>query len=195
MVIFCNLQQVKMPHTEDIYYYVMGQQLFAYNSLYNAGLSTMSIMTALDYWNKYYAVANNFSESTYALYSHTIDEMLVNCRFNNMPCSENDFEAYYSMGAGNCYKFNSGKYLNGSNYSPLKRISTPGRRNAFTLELYSGQPDIYYDLIRTSGVVVFIQNSSYSPITNAEGVFLANGYETDIVVRQVRVNEKIIITF
>jgi hypothetical protein len=186
MIIFCNLQQVKMPHTPEVYSYVMSQQAFAHTSLYTMGLTTMSTMTAIDYWNKYFGLQMNFNESIYAYYSHTIDEMLVNCRFNNMPCTQNDFESYYSMGAGNCYKFNSGKYLNGSSYSPLKRTSTPGRRNAFTLELYSGQPDIFYDLIQSTGIVIFIQNSSYSPITNAEGVFLANGYETDIVVRQVR---------
>jgi hypothetical protein len=176
---------VKMPHLDYVYDYVNSQQAFAFNNLYYSGLSTMSIMTALDYWNRYYAVTNNITESTFKYFIHTIDEMLVNCRFNNMPCTQNDFEAYYSMGAGNCFKFNSGKYLNESNYSPLKRASTPGRRNGLTLELYSGQPDIIYDLIRTTGIVVFIQNSSYSPLTNVEGVFLANGYETDILIRQV----------
>ena len=187
MVIFCNLQQIKMPHTEFVYSYILSQQEFIQYSLYNMSLTTMSIMVGLDYMNKYYAVQMNFNESMFAYYSHTIDEMLVNCRFNNIPCTQNDFESYYSLSGGNCYKFNSGKFFNGSSYSPLKRVSTPGRRNALTLELYSGQPDIYYDLIRSTGIVVFIQNSSYSPITNAEGVFLANGFETDILIRQVRV--------
>ena len=184
-----------MPHIPEVYSYITSQHAFASIYLYYAGLSTMSIMTALDYWNKLTAVEMNFTESTYSFFSHTIDGMLVNCRFNNMPCTQNDFESYYSFGSGNCYKFNSGKYLNGSSYSPLKRTSTPGRRNALTLELYSGQPDIFYDLIQSTGVVVFIQNSSYSPITNAEGVFLANGYETDIVVRQVRVKKKFLNAF
>ena len=174
---------VKMPNIA--FDYVQSQREFAFNSLYYEGISTMSIMAAIDYWNRYYAVSNNITDSTFDLFIHTIDEMLVNCRFNNMPCTQNDFESYFTFTSGNCFKFNSGKYLNGSNYSPLKRASTPGRRNGFTLELYSGQPDIFYDLIRTTGVVVYIQNSSYSPLTNVEGVFLANGYETDIVVTQV----------
>ena len=190
MVIFCNLEQVKVPRTPYFAAYIAAQHEFVNSSLYNTSLSTMSIMVAVDYWNKYFGIVSNFSASEYTLYSHTIDEMLVNCRFNNIPCTQNDFEAYYSMGAGNCYKFNSGKYLNGSSYSPLKRVSTPGRRNALTLELYSGKPDIFYDLIRSTGIVVFIQNSSYSPLTNVEGVFLANGFETDILIKQVRVREK-----
>jgi hypothetical protein len=188
MVIFCNLQQVKIPKTAEMTSYIQTQHDMVNMSLLN--LTTMSIMVGLDYWNKLSALQLNFNESTYSSYSHSIDEMLVNCRFNNMPCTKNDFESYYSFGAGNCYKFNSGKFFNGSSYSPLKRASTPGRRNALTLELYSGQPDIFYDLIQSTGIVVFIQNSSYSPITNAEGVFLANGYETDILIRQVRVRDK-----
>ena len=189
MVIFCNLEQVKVPRTPYFAAYIAAQHDFVNSSLYNLSLSTMSIMVAVDYWNKYFGIVSNFSAGEYTLYSHTIDEMLVNCRFNNIPCTQDDFEAYYSMGAGNCYKFNSGKYLNGSSYSPLKRVSTPGRRNALTLELYSGKPDIFYDLIRSTGIVVFIQNSSYSPLTNVEGVFLANGFETDILIKQVRFRE------
>jgi len=39
---------------------------------------------------------------------HDIQDILINCIFNNEPCSSNDFTWSYDQSYGNCYTFNSG---------------------------------------------------------------------------------------
>lgn len=72
----------------------------------------------------------------------------------------------------------------------MKRTSVPGRRNGLKLEFYTGKLTLYYDFIRSSGIQIFIHNSSYTPLTDIEGVGLANGVETDIIIKQVHLIEE-----
>lgn len=182
------MQQVKLPHADYIDGYIRTQLGLVFTSL-ALNLTTMSIMTQLDYLNKYTAYEMNFTVDQYYFYSHNIDEMLINCYYNNKPCSAKDFKYSYSMSSGSCYTFNSGKFDNGTTYD-LKKSTTPGRRNGLSLELYSGnfsKQTWQYDFIRSTGIQLYILNSSSYALTDAEGVFLPNGYETDISIQKVKV--------
>lgn len=183
---FCNMQTVKLPHDPGLIDDYVKKQLTFIDELLKANETTMSIMTSLDYLNKYTAYDLNFTSKEYYFYSHNIDEMLINCHFNNERCSREDFEFFYSMGSGSCYKFNSGKFNNGTTYE-LKKSTSPGRRNGLNLELYTGNVSVFYDLIRSTGIKLFIMNSTSYALTDTEGVLLANGYETDIVIQKVRI--------
>ncbi|RNA06509.1 amiloride-sensitive sodium channel subunit delta [Brachionus plicatilis] len=100
-----------------------------------------------------------------------IDEMLVNCQFNRFACTKNDFEYFMLAEFGNCYKFNSD-------------TKTPGKKNGLRLELYTGTLDKDLDLVKSSGIHLFIHNHSTVIFSESDSINLSNGFETDIVVSQ-----------
>ncbi|RNA37539.1 acid-sensing ion channel 1 isoform X2 [Brachionus plicatilis] len=112
-----------------------------------------------------------------------IEEMLINCRFNTLSCSKNDFEEIYLPSFGKCYKFNSGRSLNGSKVE-IKRVSVPGLFFGFRLELFIGSSDHELDLISSSGLRLFIHNSSTVPYANFDAIDLPVGHQTNIAVSQ-----------
>lgn len=58
----------------------------------------------------------------------TLQDMMLSCYFGSQPCSFSNFEYYYDLNYGNCYKFNTG--LNGFNQSvPLQQVITPGENS------------------------------------------------------------------
>lgn len=46
--------------------------------------------------------------------SFDLEEMLISCQFNANYCIASDFEEYWSIDYGRCYKFNSGKNNKGN---------------------------------------------------------------------------------
>lgn len=115
---------------------------------------------------------------------YNILHMFIDCRFNGIPCSVMDFEYFPTLSNGNCYKFNSGKdYM--KNSVQKRSISSPGYSNGLRLELYVGDPSEKYQLTRSSGIRLFIHNSSSIPLTEIEGISLSSGFETDIAIDQV----------
>ena len=119
--------------------------------------------------------------------SYSIDDMLINCQFNSIACSKNDFEYYYTNSYGNCYKFNSGLDWN-NNKIDIKSSTNPGRQNALNFILYTGKPNDEYLFQKSDGIILFIHNSTTIPLTQLEGISLSSGYETDIVINQVEFN-------
>ncbi|RNA06508.1 amiloride-sensitive sodium channel subunit gamma-like, partial [Brachionus plicatilis] len=110
-----------------------------------------------------------------------IDEMLVNCQFNRFVCTKDDFEYFMLPEFGNCYKFNSGKILSKEKILDTK---TPGKKNGLRLELYTGILDKDLDLVKSSGINLFIHNHSTVIFSESDSINLSNGFETDIVVSQ-----------
>lgn len=143
-------------------------------------------MKLVDYQFRYQGYLLNYTENiTSKTISYSLDQMLINCHFNGLACNSSDFEQFYSNNLGNCFQFNS-KYKKGVR-SEIRRTSIPGRRNALTLELYSGKMTLFFDMVRSSGIQMFVHNSSYTPLTDIEGIALATGFETDLVVKQVNI--------
>jgi hypothetical protein len=60
-----------------------------------------------------------------------IDEMLVSCRYNELPCSKKDFKLVVNEMYGNCYVFNSNMNILSSKY---------GSKYGLMLELFIGGP-------------------------------------------------------
>lgn len=126
----------------------------------------------------YFKFNNSLKES----HSYTIDQMLIECSFNVLPCNKEDFEHYISPIFGNCYKFNSGKNMDGKSMS--KRISSmTGPKYGLHLELFVGYPNIY-NFFRSSGAILFIHNSTHHPDETSEGMSLPTGFETDISIKE-----------
>ncbi|RNA07701.1 acid-sensing ion channel 2 [Brachionus plicatilis] len=115
--------------------------------------------------------------------SFSIDDMLLSCRFNNFKCTKNDFKIMFVAGLGNCYKFNL------ATKTGIEKTTIPGQKNGLMLELFSGYLNETYDLIRSSGMQLFIHNSSTIPFAEFDAINLPTGYETDIWISKQRVSK------
>lgn len=58
------------------------------------------------------AFTGNMNDSVRKTFGYDFKDMLLSCTFNLKNCTENDFDWYYDLYYGNCFKFNSGKNLN-----------------------------------------------------------------------------------
>lgn len=173
------------------------QKSFRYHSLMNHSTFNnllylkASILSSIDS-NKtslkllddfFFKIAYTFRQQRILL-SYTIDEMLINCRFNGITCTKNDFEHVYLPGYGNCYKFNSGKNLSGKSIEK-KRLSLPGKTKGLVLELFVGYESMLLDVFRTRGAIVFIQNSSTKYLSQENSIGLSTGFSFDISIQQL----------
>lgn len=51
---------------------------------------------------------SSLSNATRRSFGYRLEDMLLSCTYNLNPCTANDFEWYYDINFGNCYKFNGG---------------------------------------------------------------------------------------
>ncbi|RMZ98490.1 amiloride-sensitive sodium channel subunit delta, partial [Brachionus plicatilis] len=170
-VSFCNKNPLNLQKTQSkTLHYLDLIQAFNLAKVYN---NTFSLMKE-----------TNFIISIDIIdYSFDLDEMLINCELNGITCNKNDFEHFMLPEFGNCYKFNSGKNLLG-NKIEIQNSSIPGKQNGLRLELFTGFLDQDLDLIRSSGIHLFIHNHSTVIFNEFDSINLPNGFETDIVVSQ-----------
>jgi hypothetical protein len=189
VVTFCNKNILRANYSDVRLLTYINQLKFLYIETYlRAFTDALSVCYFFDYLKKYIPFKFNYTtEQKYAL-SYNIDDMLVNCRFNNIPCYASDFEHFYTTSYGNCYKFNSGRSLNGTQ-TQIQNSSSPGRRNALSMELFTGYPSMEFDLLPATGFQLFVHNASSTPLTEIQGISLPAGSSTDVVLSQVFINK------
>ena len=183
---------------------------------YASYLTIQSIMSYLEYGvstisRTYYETPTDFPKVTfcnvnphqtqYAFYStttfnstdeekkrigHYLEDILVECLFNNVACNATDFVWSFDEAYGNCYTFNAGRDSHG-NKIDLKRSSIVGPDFGLWLTFYV---NVYEEFLldgSTSflGAVLRIGNSSYSTFyANTIGILLTPGLQTNIVVER-----------
>lgn len=109
-VTICNLDPFVSDYSEDI----------IKNLLMNIGLSFSSLATLLKSDLKlvqYLLLLNahaTLNDTQKQLLGHPFEKMLISCNFNWKDCSIEDFEWYYDIIYGNCYRFNSGRDMYGN---------------------------------------------------------------------------------
>lgn len=176
-ITLCNMNPFKSESS-------IMKELEAYANESLAGLdNSLSIISSIQYMYQYDIKTLVANESFKQSLSYNIDDMLVNCRFDKLACLSSDFAHFYTPGFGNCYKFNSGVLANKTKTN-IKKISSPGRRNALQLELFTGYMSPTHDLVYSYGFQVFIHNASSLPPIGTQAISLPVGYETDLVIKQ-----------
>jgi hypothetical protein len=110
-------------------------------------------------------------------FSLTLDKMMVSCYFGSKICSENDFEYFFDISFGNCYRFNSG--ISSSNQSiPLKKVISSGDNSGFQLEIYLGSQDANSSLTYLNGLYLAIHNNSFRGLLPNNGLNIPAGRTT-----------------
>jgi hypothetical protein len=124
----------------------------------------------------------NLSNEEKKKLGHDIRDILINCWFNGNPCDSNDFTWSFDPWYYNCYTFNSGFNSNGTKID-LKQSTISGPEFGLKLRLYVNIYEFFYYNANGYGIIVRIDNSSYSTYySNGDGILLSPGFQTNIAV-------------
>ena len=125
----------------------------------------------------------NKPEELYYL-SFFLNQMLISCRYQDEICHAKDFMQTYDYQYGLCYRFNMGRYMNGSG-KPILSSGRPGWRHGLTLDLFAGSARAQEKYIANRGfrILVFNRSNPY-PIAQDIGVDVATGQSTNIAINR-----------
>lgn len=111
------------------------------------------------------------------------NETIISCRFDNMNCSWTDFITINMAAYGNCFTFN-GRLDSNGNFIDRKMSFMPGKYQGFTVELFS-KPGTEETFSNGYGYHIFVHNISDNLDILVNGVDIAPGFQTNIVVDRV----------
>ena len=126
---------------------------------------------------KYYTLTNIFNNTNRTNFGQTIDQMLISCKISLEPCFSKDFDRFFHPYFGNCFKYSAKKY-----------ISRPGKMNALSIELFSGEVDDILSFGQVYGIHVFVDNISV-PLSHDSGIDISTGMETNLIIDRLDVNK------
>ena len=153
--------------------------------------------TTLNFFNSKYKLFENYFVLSFLLkqmitnpkfknqntsFGFHFDKFVVSCFYSLQPCYEEDFVPYLDETFGICYKFNSGKFKNGTRTN-LKTSNKPDVSNGLMLQLFVGDASDPRSLSLTSGAQVFIHNNSLTPNVY-EGLSLNVGTTSNVAVHK-----------
>jgi hypothetical protein len=143
----------------------------------------------------------SFSKASRQSLSHSLNDVLLNCRFNSQPCSASDFLWRWDPLYGNCFTFNAG--FNSSGHSSKYKESVfPGAVFGLILNIYVGYNDKlnafntghltnYESNARVYGLNIFIENNTYLTDGNRYNVMAFDGGTVNYVAVQRKSNMKL----
>lgn len=109
----------------------------------------------------------------------SINKMLISCTFGGEDCDENDFEFELMGEFHKCYKFNSGKLYNDT----TKKSVMSKSNNGLHVELYVGsQSECKSPLVSTSGLMIYINNKTYTITDDDNSIQVEPGTHADISI-------------
>jgi hypothetical protein len=113
---------------------------------------------------------------------HDLNDILLDCSFNLIQCNVSDFTWSYDAYYGNCYTFNSGFDSNG-NVIELKRSNLATPDSGLQLTLYVNAYEKFLDKwLNGLGIVLRVDNSSYSTFYLNNGIFVPSGFITYVLI-------------
>ncbi|CAF0806060.1 unnamed protein product [Brachionus calyciflorus] len=170
-ITICNKNKFNLAKNANISNKMIELKNFYIENFIQLTPYSINVFDILSY-NLFYDYLQNpyyFKEAGFEL-----EQILLNCKFNSMICNKDNFGKVFSPLSGKCFTFNF--------KMPIKNSVYPGSEYGLKLELYTGLLDKNYDLIRSSGFLIFIHNSSIKQFDILNGINLPVGYETDIVI-------------
>ncbi|RNA43267.1 amiloride-sensitive sodium channel subunit beta [Brachionus plicatilis] len=137
-----------------------------------------------DYISRLKSYDQNFTNGIRKSFGFNLESYMISCFFESVDCDIDNFIWYYERFFGNCYKFNIGKFKNGT-----QKQTSVGQYSGIRMEFLSKTNDQVNDLSVAKGIhlALFDQNSTVNPF---RGIDLSTKHLTNIIVRK-RVTKKI----
>ena len=183
-VTICNINPFT---TQYAFNFLLGLNSSVMNAKPNSTYSQSSAqMYDLYYMAQGIVKSPNFADKNRTLLAHSLDEILISCRFNGKTCNSSDFIRTFDPFYGNCYIFNSGLNSAGDRID-LKHQSLSSDYYGLHAELYSG----FYEKLNTLnayngglGLLIRVDNASYLTDHMTYGIRISTGLHTDIIVER-----------
>ena len=176
-VSFCNMKSVNSSTADGADVTNSSRTLNVYTSLFEWLVSENYILRALVNNNPTYTADRKKSMG------YQIENMLVSCYFNYLPCYASDFTYFYHPLYGNCYTFNAA-YDNNGTSKQIKSSSISGYWNGLILEFFVGNPSANTQIEFHDGVILSIQNQTDEPFWQGDILKASAGSETDFIVNR-----------
>jgi hypothetical protein len=186
-VTICNANPLTTEYSERLMF------AFAKNTTHNFSSSGDQYLNDLDKFNRLfllYAYNETFGDDSRAQLGFDLEDMLLNCFFDEQLCYETDFKWGYDLNLGNCYTFNSG--LNSSSDKPeplLRESNKAGSKYGLVLHLFLDTATNKLSSSFVEGLKIFVHNSSSDP-NFAEGISVSPGKSTEIGMRRTFVSKE-----
>jgi len=146
-----------------------------YNSFTTQHAYNLTQMGVLD--------GGNLSDEEKRKLGHDLNDILLDCSFNLIKCNVSDFTWSYDAYYGNCYTFNSG-YDTSGNVIELKSssLATPDSGLQLTLYVNAYEEFLVNKWLDGLGIVLRVDNSSYSTFYLNDGIFVPSGFITYVLI-------------
>ena len=106
----------------------------------------------------------------------SIQDMLIECKFDMKPCNASDFEYIFNAKYGNCYRFNSKRD---------RYVKKANSQFGLILNLYLGQPSELDNLGLEKGIYVSTDAHNVNPFLDFEDVMeVSTNMETNILLER-----------
>ncbi len=176
IVSICNLNLFATPYSNNVSYFLFNTTFPNYAQAISAKARSQSII-------------QNYGFNRTNLGYH-IKDFMINCQFNQIKCDlEKDFEYFYDLNYGNCYRFNSGTTINGTKVEQ-KYSYQSGISYGLDLELFIGSPkDNDFAFTKENGFVIFINNDTVDS-NSYEGIKISPGTSTNIIINRYSILKK-----
>jgi hypothetical protein len=177
-VTFCDCNLFSTPDGTDF----VKESLSNFDSIFNKSnyfdqTSKIKIIQAEIKFSKSLLLTNKSIYNNFELrkkFSLTLDRIMLSCYFGSKACTPDEFEYFFDISYGNCYRFNSGK--NSSNHSiPLRKVISSGDTSGLQLEINLGEQNINSILTYSNGLYLAIHNQSFRGILPNNGLNIPTG--------------------
>ncbi|XP_057307360.1 acid-sensing ion channel 1C-like [Hydractinia symbiolongicarpus] len=112
--------------------------------------------------------------------AHLLEEMLVDCTFNGMKCSHENFTFFYWKQGDQCFTFNSGQKGH-----PVLSVTGTGIERSLTMTINLQHYDYYRDRL-ISGIHLLLHGQDETPV-RIRGPMISPGYTTYIQVEKKQI--------
>ena len=157
--------------------------IFNQSQMTNISYYEMQSLGTLFYAYLYSINLKSFSDASRKNLSHSLEDVLFECQFNNEPCSASDFSWRWDPIYGNCYSFNSGFNASGSPIS-YKQSLLPGAIFGLQLNVYVG----YYDKLNVFNTGFFTPYGMNAPFYGLNVLIENNTYLSDDKANVIALN-------
>ena len=123
----------------------------------------------------------NLSPADRKYVGHDIQDMLISCFYNGIPCDEKNFSLTFNYYYGNCYTFNGD--------TNSKETSVSGIHSGLEVEVLVGNPYNAELFNYKNGLHVAIHNHSVKPLIEIEGTEVPCGKQTNIAIKRTFISK------
>jgi hypothetical protein len=182
-ITICNRNRFQTKYAFDFLHKInmnfnSNVNVFNYNEMKNVDFKVVNELLDNLKYRADGMIRNNFSNVEIQQLGHSLEDILMNCKFDDSDCSSKDFSWTYDSYYGNCYEFNSGK-----DASRRKSSSVAGAINGLRLRLYTNYHENLTYLNSNnggSGVVIKVGNSSFLMDHKLNGIQISSGTYTHV---------------